>query len=120
MDARKSEAVERLRAYLAPILDLAAAASVLSWDQQTYMPPGGGRARADQLSTLRRLIHEMATAPEARALLESAEAEAASLVPDSDEAALVVMTRRDYDRATKLPADFVAERTRAAATSVEV
>lgn len=116
----KSEAVARLRAHLAPILDLGAAASVLSWDQQTHMPPGGGRARAEQLSTLRRLTHEMFTAPQTRALLEAAEAEAGSFDPDSDEAALVRMTRRDYDRSTKLPSDFVAERTRAAATSVEV
>ncbi len=116
----KSEAVARLRAHLAPILDLGAAAGVLSWDQQTHMPPGGGRARAEHLSTLRRLIHEMFTAAQTRALLEAAEAEAGSLDPDSDEAALVRMTRRDYDRSTKLPSDFVAERTRAAATSVEV
>ncbi len=116
----KSEAVARLRGHLAPILDLGAAASVLAWDQQTYMPPGGGRARAEHLSTLRRLTHEMFTSPQTRALLEAAEAEAASLDADSDEAAIVRMTRRDYDRATKLPSDFVAERTRAAATSVEV
>ncbi len=120
MPESKLEAVERLKTHLAPILDLGAASSVLSWDQQTYMPPGGGRARAEQLSTLRRLIHEMFTAPQTQKLLEAAEAVAGSLDPDSDEAALVRMTRRDLDRATKLPTDFVADRTRAAATSVEV
>jgi carboxypeptidase Taq len=102
------------------MLDLGAAGSVLSWDQQTHMPPGGGRARAEQLSTLRRLTHEMFTASKTRELLEAAEAEAGSLDPDSDEAATVRMTRRDFDRATKLPTEFVADRTRAAATSVEV
>ncbi|MBI3975017.1 MAG: carboxypeptidase M32 [Armatimonadetes bacterium] len=114
------EAVERLKAHMAPIVDLYAAGSVLSWDQQTHMPPGGGRARAEQLATLRRLSHEMFTAPRTRELLEAAEADTARLDPDSDEAALIRMTRRDYDRATKLPAEFVAERTRAQATSVEV
>ena len=28
------------------------AASLLSWDQETYMPAGGGQARAEQISTL--------------------------------------------------------------------
>lgn len=120
MSGMTHEAVERLKAHMAPIMDLHAAGSVLSWDQQTHMPPGGGRARAEQLATLRRLSHEMFTAPRTRELLEAAEADAARLDPDSDEAALIRMTRRDYDRATKLPAEFVAERTRAQATSVEV
>jgi carboxypeptidase Taq len=119
MPEQKHEAVERLKAHLAPIVDLGEAASVLSWDQQTHMPPGGGQARAEQLSTLRRLTHEMFTSPQTRGLLEAAEAVADSLDPDSDEAAIVRMTRRDFDRFSKLPTDFVAERTRAAATSVE-
>lgn len=119
MPESKHEAVARLKTHLAPILDLGAVGGILSWDQQTHMPPGGGRARAEQLSTLRRLIHEMFTAPQTRGLLEAAEAVAGSLEPDSDDAATVRMTRRDFDRATKLPTDFVAERTRAAATSVE-
>jgi carboxypeptidase Taq len=114
------EAVEKLKAHLAPISDLRHAAGVLGWDQQTHMPPGGGRARAEQLATLSRIIHEMFTAPRTRELLEAAERLAGQLDPDSDEAALVRMTRRDFDQATKLPSDFVAERRRAGSVSVEV
>lgn len=114
------EAVEQLKARIAPIVDIRAAAGVLSWDQQTHMPPGGGRARAEQLATLRRIAHEMFTAARTVELLEAAEAVADRFDPDSDEAALIRMTRRDLDRALKLPAEFVAERARAAALSVEV
>jgi len=34
--------LEPLRRHLLPIAHLNSAASVLSWDQETYMPPGGG------------------------------------------------------------------------------
>lgn len=114
------EAVGQLKARIAPIVDIRAAAGVLSWDQQTHMPPGGGRARAEQLATLRRIAHEMFTAARTVELLEAAEAVADRFDPDSDEAALIRMTRRDLDRALKLPSEFVAERARAAALSVEV
>ncbi len=113
-------AVEALKTHLAPIVDLRHAAAVLSWDQQTHMPAGGGKARADQLATLTRIIHEMFTAARTRELLEAAERVVDRLDPDADESALVRMTRRDYDQATKLPAEFVAERRRAASVSMEV
>ncbi len=116
---RIPEAIDQLRAHLAPIVDLRHAAGVLEWDQQTHMPPGGGRARAEQLATLSRLAHEMFVSPRTGELLEAAERAAEQLDPDSDEAALVRVTRRDYDRATKLPPEFVAARRRASSLSVE-
>lgn len=114
------EAVERLKAHLAIIEDLRAAAAILRWDQETHMPPGGAAGRAEQLATLSRLAHNMFTSSQTRDLLASAEAILDALDPDSDEAALVRMTRRDYDRLSKLPADFVAERARAASLSIQV
>ena len=108
------DAVEALKVHLAPVVDLRHAAAVLGWDQQTHMPPGGGKARAAHLATLSRITHELFTSPRTGELLEAAERVLDRLDPDSDEAALVRMTRRDYDQATKLPAEFVAERRRAA------
>ena len=55
------EAIEQLRERLARVADLNAAQAVLGWDQETYMPPGAGAARAQQLATLGRLSHEMLT-----------------------------------------------------------
>lgn len=42
-----------VHSYLAQIADLAQALRVLGWDQQTYMPPGGAAARAEQMASLR-------------------------------------------------------------------
>ena len=98
---------------LATVGDIGAAAAVLHWDQQTYMPPGGVTGRAEQLSTLSRLAHEMLASEETGALLEAAEAE--GYEPDSEGAATVRLVRRDYDRATRMPSRLVAELARATA-----
>src|SRR5919201_1581714 len=51
------------------IQQIASAASVLSWDQETYMPRGGGAARADQLATLQGLAHDFLVASTVERLL---------------------------------------------------
>src|SRR5690242_20200371 len=98
--------IDRLKDRLAEINDLENAAAVLSWDQQTYMPPGGAEARAEQLATLARLAHERFVSEEMRELLDEA-ARQTDLSADDDRAALLRVTRRDFDRAVKLPADLV-------------
>ena len=103
-----SEALPGLRQRMARVTDLRAAEAVLSWDQETYMPPGAIEARAAQLTTLARVAHEEFVAEEIAALLEAAEAEAEGLDYDSDVASFVRVTRRDYDRAAKIPPDLVA------------
>ena len=92
--------------------DLNMIMALLGWDQQVNMPPGGGEHRASQMSTLSRIQHEMFTAEETGRLLEAAEAEAAGLDYDSDGASLLRVARHDYDLATRVPTDLVAELTR--------
>ena len=53
-----SEKLEILKAKLKQVVNIGEATSVLGWDQQTYMPPGGAAARAEQLATLSKLSHE--------------------------------------------------------------
>lgn len=112
--------LSRLQAALAEVVDLRRAAEVLSWDQETYMPPGGVEDRANQRGTLSRLAHERFTSPEVAELLDTAERETAGLAPESDEASLVRVTRRDLDRAARLPADLVGETARASARAQPV
>ena len=98
-----------LKRRLATSSDLGAAAALLSWDQSTYMPPGGAAARGRQLATLGRLAHEHFTDPAIGTLLDELQPAAAQLPADSDDAALVRVTRRDYDQAVKVPSEFIAE-----------
>jgi carboxypeptidase Taq len=110
---------EELTARLGEVADFNSAAGVLSWDQQTYMPPGAIRARAQQLTTLRRTAHERFTSDEIGQLLDDLEPQAAELEHGSFEASLIRVTRRDYDRQRKLSADLVARLTRTTALARE-
>src|SRR5260370_22287671 len=100
--------LEELKIRLAKISDLENAAALLDWDQQTYMPPGGAEARAEQRATLATLSHELFTAAQTGALLEQSERERAGADTDSDESALLRITPRDYEPAVQLPAELVA------------
>ena len=96
-----------LKARLVAINDLESAAAVLGWDQATYMPPGGARSRARQLATLGRLAHEQFTDPAIGRLLDALRPYEEQLPYDSDEASLIRVTRRDFERATKVPPALV-------------
>ncbi len=87
------------------IADLEQAAALLSWDQQTYMPPGAAETRAQQLSTLAKIVHAHVTDPAMSEQLERLEQQ--NVAPGSDEAALLRVARRGYERASKLPSEFV-------------
>lgn len=104
-----------LKARLALVADLNAAAALLEWDQETTMPPGAAEARAQQLATLKTLAHEHFTDDTVGSLLTDLDG---GLEDDTDRA-LVRVARRDFDRATKLSADFVARFTRAKARAME-
>jgi carboxypeptidase Taq len=47
-----NERFEDLRRRLGEIHDVEKAAGVLSWDEETKMPPAGAEARAEQRATL--------------------------------------------------------------------
>jgi carboxypeptidase Taq len=104
-----------LRNRLAEVSDLARAAGVLGWDQRVTMPARGTEARAEQLSTLGRLIHERFVDAEVGRLLDAAEPLVEDLPYDADERSLVRVTRRDWEKARRVPTDLRAEMTLEAA-----
>ncbi|MEL6406413.1 MAG: carboxypeptidase M32 [Chloroflexota bacterium] len=110
-----SEKYTQLVSRLKEITNLGNAAAVLSWDQETAMPAGGAAARASQMSTLARISHEMMVSDETARLLDDAEAEIDGKAYDSDEASMLRVVGQDYADATKLPSEFVAERTKTVA-----
>jgi len=104
-----SAKLDQLKEIIGEVADLGSAASLLGWDQQTYMPAGGGGARGQQLATLGKIAHQKATSDEVGKLLDELKAEFAGADPDSDEAAYVRTAARDYDKAVRVPSEFVAE-----------
>lgn len=98
-----------LKLRLEHVADLQGTAALLGWDQATYMPAGGSETRGRQLATVARLAHEAFVDPAVGSLLDRLEPELESIDPDSDEACLIRVTRFDYERATQVPAGFLAE-----------
>ena len=101
--------LEQLKARLVEIDDLESAARLLEWDQNTYMPPGGAPARARQIATLQRLAHEKFTDAGLGQLLDDLRPYEEGLPYDTDEASLIRVTRREHERAVKVPPSFVAQ-----------
>ena len=100
--------LEELKIRLLEIGDLNAASGLLVWDQTTYMPQGGGPARGRQIATLAKLAQEKFVDPEIGKLLDGLQPYEESLPFEDDDASLIRVTRRDYERATRLPPEFVA------------
>jgi carboxypeptidase Taq len=108
-------ALDELRRRLAEVSDLSRAAGVLGWDQRVTMPPLGTEARAEQLATLGRIAHERFTDDEVGRLLDAAEPLVEPLQYDSDDASLVRVTRRDWEKARRVPSQLREEMTLEAA-----
>jgi len=96
-----------LRRRLREIADLDAVGAILSWDQATYMPKDGAEARSRQGALISRLSHERMTDIELGRLLDGLAGYAESLPGESDEARLIAVARRDFEKAIKVPVDLV-------------
>ncbi|HNB53095.1 MAG TPA: carboxypeptidase M32, partial [Anaerolineales bacterium] len=79
-----------------------------NWDQTTYMPVGGAPARGRQMATLARIAHEKFVSPEVGKLLDDLRPLEESLPYDSDDASLIRVTRRGYERQTRVPSERLA------------
>ena len=93
------------------------AIAVLRWDQETYLPEKGVEDRSEQLALLDGIAHERLTSPESARLLS--ELGSTPENPKGDEKLpslerdFLKVFRRNYDRAVKLPVDFVSASARA-------
>ena len=78
----------------------------LGWDQETIMPPKGAKSRSEILSWLAKEAHSKLTDPKLGELITNLE-NSANL--DADQSSNVREMRRKYDKAVKLPSQFVAD-----------
>jgi carboxypeptidase Taq len=102
-----SEKLEQLKERLGEVVDIDRAASILSWDQQVNMPPGGNEARGQQLATLSKIAQEKFITEEVGSLIDDLKGELDGA--DTDDAALVRVAARNYDKARRVPPSFIAE-----------
>ena len=102
--------LQTLKMRLAEVVDLQRSAALLSWEQQTYMPPGGAKARAEQLATLQGLAHRLFITDEIGGLVkELSNSSEQQWGYDTNEASLIRFVARQHERERKVPSELVAE-----------
>src|SRR5690606_6268213 len=87
--------------------------AILSWDQETYMPPGGANNRAEQNKILAGIIHKEMTGRKFSKALEKLIGIKTGKIHQKGlsqpQKASLKLWRRDYIKAASLPAKFVEE-----------
>lgn len=107
---------DALRARMNELSDLDAILGLLSWDEETYAPPGGRSTRGRHTATLEGIRHSKLTDPALGALIE-AHAEDAAL--SQAERTMVARLQRTRDLAVKVPEDLVKALAQARSASIE-
>jgi carboxypeptidase Taq len=98
------EKYDELSERLAEIADLQAAGSVLGWDQATYLPPKGAPARGRSMAALSKVVHQKFTDSRIGDLLDLLGPWAAEQA--GIESAVIRSTRKRFDAAVRVPADY--------------
>lgn len=109
------EKITYLKQYLAKIEDLGHVNSLLGWDQQVYMPQAGAEERADLLATVSEIEHNLSVSDELGQLLSELTPLTDQMDPDSDDACLIKVAQRKFDKSTKIPVDLVIDFSRTTA-----
>ena len=109
MAANHEADLKRLKELIAEANDLEHALSVLSWDQLVMMPEGGGVARGEAMETLAKIHHQKFTSDEVGHLTDRLAPHAESLPEDGDDRCLIEQTRRDWERARRIPEELAGE-----------
>ncbi len=103
------ENLKKLRATYQEISQLSGIMALLGWDQQVYMPKAGVEGRANQMALLGGIIHDKATSEEAGKVIYDLVSEIPDLDADDELAREVKLTKKAYDRETKIPKELVIE-----------
>jgi carboxypeptidase Taq len=115
-----SNPMTELRSWAAELTDLRNASLLLDWDQHTMMPRRGAETRAEVISTLERIRHDKLVSAQAGQLIDAAEAALNGSGQDSDDARLVSVTRRRFEKARRVPTELAGEMARAGSIGQEV
>ncbi len=101
-----TDTYKELSTYMKDLELLGLGTSALNWDMETVMPEKGAAQRGETLALLSTIIHDRLVAEKTKNLLESShKMEGLTTVQLRN----LELWQRSYDRATKIPSDFVRE-----------
>jgi carboxypeptidase Taq len=112
-------ALAELKERLGGLTDLRRTEGLLLWDMQVFMPPGGAPTRAAQLATIEEILHARVVDERFGELFEELAPFAAQLPEDSDDACLIRVARRDWERARRVPSELAVEFAKVSAESYD-
>jgi len=115
MSQQKSDVYEPFIDHVRRYNYLGDAGSVLGWDQQVMMPPGGTPARSKQSSTLSTLQHELLTDEQLGEWLDELDG-----AVDDEKQAVVREVRREHERASRVPEPLVERLSEASSEALPV
>ncbi len=107
---------EKYKEHLQKIADVNYSSAVLQWDQEVYMPGEGAKYRAQQLSTLSGIVHELSTSDELGKLLNELNNDATL---SQKEKANVKESLRYYTEQKKYSTEFVIKLTQTISESFQ-
>ena len=114
--ASTSTLYSRYSTQMQQIADVRYAVAVLQWDQETYMPAGSIRYRAQQIATLSETAHKLFTAGKIGQLLETL---AGRGDLSEDQHKNIELSLYDYNKLKKLPSTFVRAMSEAVSKSYQ-
>jgi carboxypeptidase Taq len=91
---------------------LEGAIGLMNWDQQVFMPPGGGSARSAHVQLLNRMRHELFTSDELKRWVEDGLNET-----EGDQHAQLQILKRDIEQTSKLPIELVERKSKASSAA---
>jgi len=105
--------MKKLKEILSDMYKIGAAAGLLQWDQETYMPEGGGAFRADVLACLNLAAHKLATGSELRDALarhiDPESGECINITLSDTEKRMLLLVQKELKKKLVLPDSFVEE-----------
>ena len=110
------EFYEKYVQHMQKIADVNYSSAVLQWDQEVYMPEEGAKYRAQQLSTLSGIAHELSTADELGKLLNELNSDASL---SEKQKANVKESLRHYTEQKKYTTEFVIKLTQTISESFQ-
>ena len=109
MTTAQQSAWDQLNAHLQSATLIASIDALVSYDEQTIMPPAAAEYRGEQLAYLSGSAHEKLTDPRIAEWLATLADYEQALAPESDEATVLREARRDFLQRTQLPQRLVEE-----------
>lgn len=104
------KAYQKLQQRMQKIYDLQHLQAIAQWDEEVMMPTGGGESRAQALSTLAAMLHDLLT--DAKIAEEITEAKSENLSAPWETSNLEII-EKNYRRAVDVPSELVAKFTHA-------